>query len=217
MKINTVLLDMDGTITDSLPLIRETFHTLFQEMGIPWGDDDVMKLIGLPLRQIGSMMAGEDRAEHFFSTYQERYRTRHAELMRLFPGTEDFLHTLRRQGHALGLVTAKSRRGTDLTLDFLQIRNFFDVIVTVEDSPEHKPSPAPVLTALEKLGRTREQTIFIGDSPFDIQSGNRAGVVTAAVSWGMASLSQLREHNPTLCIQSWPELLTWLQETNESF
>lgn len=214
MKIDTVLFDMDGTLTDSLPLIKKTYFEVFQAMGIPWGDDDVMKLIGLPLRQIGGMMAGEEKTEEFFEAYQTQYRLSHAGLMRLFPGTEELLQSLRQRNYALGVVTSKSRRGTDLTLDFLELNSFFDVVITVDDTKSHKPSPDPVLAALNRLGKKQEQAIFIGDSPFDILSGRSAGVATAAVSWGMASLSELREHKPTVCLQSWPELLFWLTEEN---
>ena len=214
MKIDTVLFDLDGTVTDSLPLIKKTYFSVFQKMGIPWGDDDVMKLIGLPLRQIGAMMAGEENADAFFETYQGEYRRNHAQLMQLFPGTEDLILTLRRQKYSLGVVTSKSRRGTDLTLDFLNIAACFDVVITVDDTSAHKPSPEPVWAALNHLDKKREQAIFIGDSPFDILSGRRAGVATGAVAWGMASLAELREQRPTICLQSWPELLIWLEEEN---
>jgi len=61
--------------------------------------------------------------------------------------------------------------------------------------------------ALEKLGKAPNEAVFIGDSPFDIIAGNRAGVTTIAVTWGMASVTDLDEHNPNYSVDTIEELL----------
>lgn len=215
MKINTILFDLDGTITDSLPLIRHTYFSVFQEMGIPWGDDDVMKIIGLPLREIGQIMAGAGKEDEFFNTYQKHYRNNHDKVMSLFPGTQEILNELREGGYVLGIVTSKSRYGSDMTLSLLDISDFFDVVITADDCEKHKPNPDPVLVALKKLRKANKQTVYIGDSPFDIEAGNRAGVTTIAVTWGMADKAELLKHAPNVIINSWGELTEWLAIQNK--
>lgn len=212
MQIETVLFDLDGTVTDSLPLIRRTYFSVFQEMGIPWGDEDVMKLIGLPLKEIGRIMAGEGKEDEFFDTYQRHYRETHDKLMELFPGAQDVLNELRKIGYALGIVTSKSRYGADMTLSLLDLSNFFDVVITADDSEKHKPNADPVLIALKKLNKAAEKAVYVGDSPFDIMAGNEAGVTTIAVTWGMADRTELLKHDPSIIVSSWIELADWLAQ-----
>lgn len=204
--LTTVLFDLDGTLTNSLPLIRRTYLKVFREMGLEWGQDDVMDLIGLPLKEIGRRFAGADRVQEFFDCYQHYYRQEHDDCMELYPGTRDMLEKLRQQ-YALGIVTSKSKVGTEMTLNFLKLKDWFSVIITADDINNHKPHPEPVLTALKMLDSKPQNAVYIGDSPFDIVSGNRAGVNTVAVTWGMAEKAELIKHRPDYVVDSQTELL----------
>lgn len=175
MTINTVLFDLDGTVADTLPLIKQTYAKVFDKMNIPWGDDDVMKMIGLPLREIGGIMAGVGKEEEFFDNYQIEYRKLHHNLLGVFPGINELLSTLKEKSFSLGVVTSKSKIGADLTLSTIDLAGYFSTLVTVDDTTKHKPHGEPVLLALEKLDKTPSEAVFIGDSPFDILAGNSAG------------------------------------------
>lgn len=207
MPIKAVLFDLDGTIADTLPLIKKTYAKVFEEMNIPWGNDDVMKMIGLPLREIGGIMAGIGKEEEFFNNYQKQYRELHHNYIKVFPGTREMLINLQEKGLPLGIVTSKSKVGADLTLSSINLAKYFAAVVTVDDTLKHKPDPEPVLLGAEKLGVKPDQAVFVGDSPYDIVAGNRAGVTTIAVSWGMASLEDLKEHSPGYLVTTREELL----------
>src|SRR5690606_7983469 len=75
MSIDTVLFDLDGTLIDSLPLIRRTFERVFTEMGIPV-NDEVMSWTGRPLKEIGQHFVGR-REPEFFELYQRYYAIDH--------------------------------------------------------------------------------------------------------------------------------------------
>ncbi|MGI6711262.1 MAG: HAD family hydrolase [Bacillota bacterium] len=211
MPIDTLLFDLDGTVTNSIPLIKNTYQLVFQEMGIPWGSDDVMKLIGLPLREIGRIMAGDGKEEDFYQAYQVHYRLLHHKYMSLFPGTVRLLTILKKKHYSLGIVTSKSRYGTEMTLSYLNIAHFFKVVVTADDTNLHKPHPEPVLFALDKIGKKPEQAAYIGDTPYDIAAGNRATTATVGVTWGMAGKNELEKQNPTIIVHSKSTLLNWLK------
>ncbi|MGI6679474.1 MAG: HAD family hydrolase [Dehalobacterium sp.] len=197
MTINTVLFDLDGTIANTLPVIRETYAKVFEEMNLPWGNDDVMKMIGLPLREIGKIVAGPDHAEDFFNLYQKHSARLHHQLVECYPGIKTMLFQLKKNNFDLGIVTSKTKKGADLTLTTTDLIEFFPLTVTVDDTLKHKPNPDPVLFALEKLQRAPQEAIFVGDSPFDIMCGNEAGVTTIAVTWGMARVDELKACKPT--------------------
>jgi pyrophosphatase PpaX len=76
------------------------------------------------------------------------------------------------------------------------MEEMFSVVVGMEDVERHKPDPAPVLLALERLGADAEETIFIGDSPHDLAAGRAAGVATGAALWGPISRAVLEPLEP---------------------
>jgi pyrophosphatase PpaX len=99
-------------------------------------------------------------------------------------GMEDVLATLHERGHRLGIVTAKRRLTVDLAFARLPIEQFFETVVGGDETELHKPHPAPLLLALERLGAAPEDAVYIGDSPFDMQAAKAAGLYAIGVSWG---------------------------------
>ncbi len=205
-KLTTVLFDLDGTITDSLPLIRETFKTVFGEMQIPWGQDEVMKWVGRTLKDIAVNFAGADGAQHFIERYQNHYHRKHDQLISLFPGTLDMLSQLKESGYKTGIVTSKGRPGTIKALKFTGVDSFMDVVITAQDVDRHKPLPDPIFKAMESLGVNAGNVIYIGDTGFDLKAGKAAGVKTLGVSWGVSSEKELLEYEPVGVIKSWEQL-----------
>lgn len=211
MTIKAVLFDLDGTLIDSLPLIRYSFRRVFEDMSIPWGDGKVMETVGLPLRQVAREYAG-DRADTFFDLYMEHQMKKHDQYIRLFPGTGEVLSRVRQWGLKTGIVTAKRRVMAERALDLLSIKRSFDVIVAFEDCQAHKPDPLPVLTALKSLSVSPGEAVFAGDSWYDMGAGIRAGVVTVGVTWGMADRSELAPSNPHFIADQWEEFLNFLED-----
>ena len=99
-------------------------------------------------------------------------------------GMEDVLTRLKERGHRLGIVTAKRRRTVDLAFARLPIEHLFETVVGGDETERHKPDPAPLRLALERLGAPAEDAAYVGDSPFDMQAAKAAGLYAIGVSWG---------------------------------
>ncbi|HBC92678.1 MAG TPA: haloacid dehalogenase [Pelotomaculum sp.] len=209
MNTEAVLFDLDGTLVDSLPLIVRTYRQVFSEMNIPWGNDDVVKMIGLPLKDIGRRFVGE-AAPVFEERYQYYYHQDHDYYTRLFPGTLEMLESLKGQDIRLGIVTSKGKPGTTRTAAFTKLDGYMDVVITAHDVARHKPDPEPLLTALATLPARAERTIFIGDSSYDILTGKNAGCLTLGVAWGLDSRTELEKLSPDGILESWEELQAYL-------
>ena len=69
------------------------------------------------------------------------------------------------------------------------------MVVTAEDTDKHKPDPAPVLIALEKLKSAPEKSLMLGDTMFDILCARNAGVASVLVEWGIA-LTEEEKNGP---------------------
>lgn len=209
-RTSAVLFDLDGTLVDSLPLIRNTYFKVFGEMGIPWGNDDVMRWIGRPLWDIGEHFAGAERVEYFIERYQHHYHRDHDRYVSLYPGTMEMLKELKEKGIKTGVVTSKGRPGTLRTVEFTGIGPYLDVIVTAHDVEKHKPLPDPIYKALDEIGSKPEEAMYIGDSHFDLEAGNAAGVRVLAVSWGICSAGELMRYGPEGVIHVWDDLRMYI-------
>jgi pyrophosphatase PpaX len=208
LAIKNILFDLDGTLINSLPLIEKTFRRVFAEMQIPWNNGEVLKTIGLPLKQICEQFAGEKK-DDCFALFQLYQREEHALLTRIYPGTLEALGELQNRGYTLGLVTSKRRVLVDEELIFTGLSDFFTISVTVNDTVNPKPEPDPVWKALELLKSRPEEAIYIGDSWYDLLSGQRAGVMTAGVTWGMAKREELIKYIPDLLFDTWDQILEY--------
>jgi len=94
------------------------------------------------------------------------------------------LDELKARGHRLGIVTAKRRVTVELAFARIPIEHLFDTVVGGDETDRHKPDPAPLLLALERMGADARDTAYVGDSPFDRQAAKAAGLYAIGVSWG---------------------------------
>ncbi|MFZ5899674.1 MAG: HAD family hydrolase [Bacillota bacterium] len=209
MPFDTVLFDLDGTLVDTLPLIRDTYRKVFQAMGIPWCGGEVMSFVGVPLRDIARHFAGE-RYEEFFRLYQYYYSLEHDVRTRPYPGTVNILSRLAKSGCKMGVVTSKTRKVAEKALSCCTLDPFVDVLVAVDDVCKPKPEPEPVFKALDLLRSSVDRAVFVGDSNFDFQAGRRAGVMTLAVAWGITSGPALDKVDVDGVLHHWNDLKKYL-------
>jgi pyrophosphatase PpaX len=121
------------------------------------------------------------------------------------------LTTLKEQGRRLGVVTAKRQETVRLAFSYLPLEQFFDVVVGSDDTERHKPDPAPLEHALGLLGATRDEAVYVGDSPFDIRAAKAAGIHSIAVSWGrIHPRERLEAEEPDVVVDTPEELLAAL-------
>jgi pyrophosphatase PpaX len=210
-KLRAVLFDLDGTLLDSIPLIRRTFEKVFADFGIPWGEGEVMKTVGLPLRQAAEIYA-PDQEEQFLKAYTEFYHDHQAEMLELFPGTIETLDVLRRAGLRLGLVTSKRREPAVAGMSMTGLDRYISHVVALEDTGRPKPYPDCLLRGLELLAVKPGQSVYVGDSCYDVLTGKNAGVATTGVTWGIASQEEMCSCQPDFIAGNWSQLLDALDK-----
>ena len=207
--INTILFDLDGTLSNSVPLILKASQAAQEKMGIPWDEAKCRAQIGAVIKDICVDTAGdrwEEYLEHYNSFYEAYYRT----TLTTFPGMKELLQELKEKGFTLGVVTSRRQHGTEVALGFLGLRDFFSVVVTSNDCEFHKPHPAPAQLAMERLGKIPEQTVFVGDTPYDVGCGVAAGCTTVAVAWGAGLEQDILAAGPHKIVHSVAQLRDYL-------
>ncbi len=210
MPKDYVLFDLDGTLLDTLPLIETSFRQAFEQLNIPWDNGAVMKTIGIPLRDACKQFAGE-RWQELFDCYISYQLTIHDAHVKVFPGTREAIAEINTMVRGMGVVTSKRRPVAQRGLSITGLDSYMRHLVALEDVKRPKPHPEPVLCGLARFSASPEQAIFIGDSCYDIMSGRQAGVVTVAVSWGMAGPGGLRDSKPDFMVDNWPDLVSLIK------
>jgi len=139
-----------------------------------------------------------EKTAELLEVYLHHNEELHEGLIREFPKVGTSLARLRDADLRLAVVTSKRRFSVEMALDsFPDLRDVFDVFVTMEDTSEHKPLPAPLLKGLELLGDVSpERAAYVGDAPFDVAAARAAGVTSVAVSWGAFTAEALRAAGP---------------------
>ena len=193
MTIKGVMFDLDGTLIDSLPVIVKTSLKVCEELSIKADEAKIVGQIGLPLLTTGENFMGKGQGQLYFDTYQKYFYDILAEGLEVFPGIESLLNELKSCGQQTAVVTSKSRRSAEASLDMAGLGKYFDLVVTVNDDCGHKPAPDPALFALNKLGAQAANSIFVGDSLFDILCAKSAGCAACGVLWGAGSREQLQK------------------------
>ena len=184
MRYPVVLFDLDGTVIDSGAIILASMrHAAETVVGGEWEDDDLMKAVGGPGLETQMVALDPDRVDELVRVYRAHNEPLHATL-ECCAGVDGVLATLKERGHRLGIVTAKRRLTVDLAFARLPIEHFFETVVGGDETEHHKPHPAPLLLALERLGASPEDAAYVGDSSFDMQAANAAGLYAIGVSWG---------------------------------
>ncbi len=208
-----VLFDLDGTLIDSIDLIVDSYQYAFRTHGLtPLSREEIVDGIGTPLVAVFKRFTDDPTViDQWIATYREFNLANHDTMVRAFPGAVEMVRSIRGAGRRLGLVTSKNVSGANRGLALVGLDGVMEVIVGSDTVTRHKPDPEPVVRALEQLGATPDEAVFIGDSHHDVESGRAAGVRTIAVCWGPVSRDRLRAAGADLLCTTPAEVLADLE------
>ena len=165
-NIDTILFDLDGTIT--VPVID--FDGLRSRLGLPQGVSIMHAL---------NEVTGAERKRALAIVQEVELEA--ARAAKPAPGAIELIRWLDESRFATGIITRNYRDAVDITLDALGLH--FDVIITRDCAPP-KPAPDAVLEALRRLARPASTALMVGDYQDDMLAGKAAGTRTCLVTNG---------------------------------
>jgi phosphoglycolate phosphatase len=188
-----VLIDLDGTLLDTVPDIAAAVNAMCADLGqsaLPV--QTVASYIGkgadvLVHRVLTGALDGRAEPEPFTcakESFYRHYRRFNGHAALVFPGVPGALADLQARGFKLACVTNKPR---EFTLDLLErvgLVDYFEVVISGDDTVEKKPHAAPVLAACERLAVSPAEAVMIGDSENDLLSARAAGCRAILVEGG---------------------------------
>jgi phosphoglycolate phosphatase len=184
-----IVFDCDGTLVDSQQLIVEAAQQTLVAHGLtPLAASPIRAVIGLSLDLAFTKLVPEADARTLASlveTYRIAWRTLRSQGVRepLFPRAREVLGALEGRGHLLGVATGKSRPGLLDVLDHHGLTTLFVSLQTADRHPS-KPHPGMLEEAMRETGSEPEDTLMVGDTSFDMEMAQAAGVRAIGVAWG---------------------------------
>ncbi len=190
-----VLFDLDGTLVDSLHDLTDAVNHMLTSFGRDeLAPDQVRQLVGKGARNLVQRALATDseadirRGLALFTVFNTAHI---ADKSRLYPDVVPMLQQLREAGIRMALLTNKPEALSILIMKTLGVEHYFELIAGGDTYPEMKPSPLPLLSAVDRLGVSRSSAVMVGDSINDIQAGVDAGITTIGCSWGYGKPGEL--------------------------
>lgn len=208
-QLEVVLFDLDGTLVDTIEMIRTSMrHATATVLGAALPDEVLMKNVGVPLaRQMREF--SEEHADELLKVYREHNAEIHDAYIAEYPGVEAALSALSAR-YRLGIVTSKSTPLAWRAVDHFGLRSYFELLIGSDDVDRHKPDPYPLLFAMDKLGTTPDRCAYVGDSPHDMAAALGAGALAIAALWGGFTAEEVLAPGPQLKASSMAEVASLL-------
>ena len=201
----TVLFDMDGTLLDTFePILVSMRYATKKVLGRVIPDSVLVEGVGQPL--VDQMVALADepsQSDVLLKVYRAHNEQNLYENSKPFAGVAEMVAEVKALGARVGVVTSKRHSIASRSLSYYGL----------EDSAEHKPNPEPLFVAANMLNVNISSCIYVGDSPYDMQAAQAAGIPHIAVTWGkFFSREILEAGHPQKLIDSPNELVKALYE-----
>jgi len=212
-KHKLFIFDFDGTIADTKACVIAAFQeSLMQQHIQVVPKKDIVHLMGRSLKEVFKELVpfrpNEEDYDRLVKSYRELYSKFLPTKTFLYKDIEKVLKRLKKRGAFLTIATSKKTSSVLENLFYLNIKEYFDVIIGDDMVIKKKPNSEMVYVLLKKMNiHEKSDVLVIGDSTYDIEMGRNAGVETCAVTWGAHKKKELLKSEPTYCIQSALELL----------
>ena len=215
-QFDLIVWDWDGTLANSTGMITNALVKAAAEVGLPTLDPQAASnIIGLGLKESIYALFGDipvTQAQALAARYTANYYDGESEIP-LFADAKETIIELNRRGFKLAVATGKGRRGLNLALQHCGLTNYFHATRTVDECFS-KPHPQMLDELMDKLVITPERTLMIGDTSYDLQMAQNAGVSSVGVTFGAQAGEKLLSYNPIQLFHQFDALSTWLLREN---
>ena len=202
MLYRLAVFDFDGTIVDTAGPIVAAAQATLRAAGHDEPDPKAVRtLVGLPLDVVLNSLAGGDRPAAELVDLCASYRSSFARIApgrtELFEGVREAILQLAGTGIGLAVATSRNMSSLERVLEEHGLRRHFSKLITDGCVTHGKPHPEMLKRLLEHFGVSRDETVMIGDTVYDLRMGHAAGTATCAVTYGFHPAAELLAEEPT--------------------
>ena len=220
-----VLLDLDGTLVDTVPDLAYCLDNMLRELSLPEaGETKVRKWVGNGIEQLvkrglsNNFVTSDFNKDPEASLFEKAlpifidfYKENACKHSRLYAGVREGLEYLTSNNFKLGCITNKLSQFTDTILETLEIQKAFGIVISGDTLTKKKPDPMPLLHAAEYFGISPNRSLMVGDSVNDVSAARAAGFQVLCVSYGYNLGQDIHLANPDLVVDSLADLVNIFQ------
>ncbi|MBO1927033.1 phosphoglycolate phosphatase [Thiomicrorhabdus sp. 6S2-11] len=220
LKPSFVLIDLDGTLIDSVPDLAYCVDEMMKQLDMPvrgqdavrdWVGNGVQRLTERALINSVDGMPEQELMDKAYPIFLELYKDNNSQRSVVYEGVEDGLKWMQAQGYRLACVTNKAEAFTLPLLKAKGLHDYFEVIVSGDTCAKKKPDPMPLLHAADLLGESAENALMLGDSQSDVKAARAAGFNIFCMTYGYNHGEDIRDYNPDVVMDSFAELPNYLE------
>lgn len=214
IPVKAVIFDLDGTLLNTLEDLKDAVNHALEQNDLPLRTlEEVRQFVGNGIDKLIERAVPEGRKnpkfESVLACMKAYYAVHCKDKTCAYEGIMPLLEELKSRDLKLAIVSNK----TDAEVKVLSKEYFGDYFLASigeKEGVEKKPAPDTALKALEELGVSKEQAVYVGDSDVDVKTAENAGLRNIAVTWGFRSKSYLKEQGAKEFIDTPSELLDLL-------
>jgi len=193
--ITTAIFDFDGTLADTNQLIINSFKHLYNNFCMECDEEYIMSTFGEPLLTTMNRDFGNHNIEDVLTCYRDYQVNRFNEEVYLYDTVTETLKYLKEKGIKTAIVTSRMKKSTEDALKNFKINSYFDIVISADDTINHKPHKEPLLKAINELNSNPSETYYIGDSKFDMECAINAKAIPVLVGWQSNSKELAEKYN----------------------
>lgn len=214
MRFKGVIFDLDGTLLDTVDDIGFYINLILKRYSYPLFPADKVKSIlgrGLKYAIEQALPSDERKDEAYLSKLTAELIEEYGKAPVIdtvpYPGIPELIEELEKKGIAMGIVSNKAHSVTVKMIDEIFGPERFKVVLGSKEDLPRKPDPAGALITAEKLGCSKEEIFYIGDTEIDRRTAAAAGFFDVSVLWGFRSEKELRDAGARFFVASPEEVL----------
>lgn len=189
------IFDLDGTLVDSLRDIAESLNACLELLGLPTHPVDRYRyMVGEGVPKLCERAIGATHPHlvpRLIELARPRYRVRLLHYTKPYAGLEELIRRLKMRNVKLGVLSNKPH---DMTVRIVQTfwpGTVFDEVFGYREEEYRKPHPRYALRLCEAFSVSPAETWMVGDTPTDVETAKRAGMVSVGVTWGFRPRADL--------------------------
>ena len=209
----TVLFDLDGTLTDSGEGIINCAALALAHFGLSVPSREEMRIFVGPPLQDTFLRFGvpADKTDEAIRIYRSRYVPTGMFENTPYPGIRQLLETLKSRGYTLYVATSKPEEMSVAILERFDLARYFDRICGASTDTSRSTKDAVIAYLLERSG-AKEDMVMVGDTKYDVLGARVHGIPAIGVSWGYGNVEEMKDAGAVSIADSMEELLSLLQK-----
>lgn len=212
-QFDNYIFDLDGTLLSTLGDLTTSTNYAMRAFNMPEHSiDEVRKFVGNGIRKLIERAIPQGienpQYEQVYNVFMEHYLKHSLDTTKPYDGIMDMLKTLKENGKRMAIVSNKYCTATEELCQHF-FNEYINVAIGESERIKKKPAPDTVIEAMERLGITRENTVYVGDSEVDIATARNSGIPCISVLWGFREKDFLIENGGETFIEHPRQLTEW--------